>query len=144
MKFSLTQQKHTWKKNFHEEDQLISFTEYGLEGETEKNWSELITVHCFNAKCDFSLQEFFETAVSEVTKNHPYNKVKAHIGNFINDTLLADWWIKDQSVNDQHEWVKIVKKENQVAILRYTTKRIQQEAISVKFWENLLKETTFE
>lgn len=140
----LSSSNRNWKKNFHEEDQLISLTEYCLANETENNWSELITVQCFNAKCEFSLQEFFENAVQEVTKNHPHNKVKAYIGDFLNDTLLAEWWIKDHSVNDQHEWVKIVKKENQVAILRYTTKQMKQEALSAKVWETILSQTTFE
>lgn len=144
IKFPMYEDGRNWTKGYSEQDPLIAFTEYFLNSETKDNWSEIVTTQYFTSRYDFSLEDFFGNAIRELAKTFPKNKIRSRIIHSCPDSLTADWWIHEKTPNDQHEWVRIFKKDNRVGILRYTTKRMLQSGQRGKVWEEILSRAVFE
>lgn len=142
IKFATHEDERSWKKVCDGKDQLIEFAEYVLECETKDKWSELVTTQYFVSRYDFPLESLFESAIRELAKNHPQNKIDSRIVKLTKNRLAGEWWIREKCPDSQHEYVQIFKEDNYVGILRYTTKKINSPY--EKVWANILIKATFD
>lgn len=144
IKFPFYEDGRRWKKGCVEQNERLSLTEYILDNETKENWSELVTTQYFVVQADICLEAFFSNFIAELIKNKPQNTIKSTIISCSPDKLLAEWWIEEKSSNDQHEWVQIFQKNNNIGILRYTTRRMNFVSTRGKVWEDILNRAYFE
>ncbi len=142
IKFPTHEDQRPWKKVCDGKDQLIEFAEYVLESETKEKWTELVTTQYFVSRYDFPLESLFDSAIKELAKNHPQNKIDSRIVKSSNNKLIGEWWIKEKCPHSQHEYVEIFKEDNHVGILRYTTKKLNSPY--EKIWQSILAKASFE
>jgi hypothetical protein len=112
--------------------------EYILQNENIQNWTELFSIQDFT-DIDMSPVEFFNLFVQGLKQAVPKNKVESRIINQSDNSLLGEWWIQDKSLTDQHEWVRLIKNNNDMMIVRYTTKKLDQVEKMRKEWEKRLE-----
>lgn len=144
IQFPMHEDTRVWIKGSSDQDQLVAFEEYFLEGQNKNTWTELLALQYFIARIDFSLKTYFDNAIKALAKDLCNSKIDSRIIEQGENHLFAEWWIKERSENDQHEWVHIFKRENHVGIIRYTTKKLSLVPIQGKLWEKILRGAYFE
>lgn len=133
----LTVDGRTWKLGHEANEDGRLIREYVLENEDVNNWTELFSIQQFS-NIPISPQEFFKLFVEGLKLAVPQNKVESRVVSESNDALLGEWWVQDKSPNDQHEWIRISKKGDEMVIVRYTTKKINEVDSIGKKWEGIL------
>lgn len=144
IQFPMQEDTRTWIKGFSEQDQLVAFEEYFLEGQNKNNWTEVVATQYFVARTDFSLKTFFDNAIRALAKDLCNSKIDSRIIEQGPNHLFAEWWIKERSEHDQHEWVHVFKRESHIGILRYTTKKLSLVPTYGKLWEKIIRAAYFE
>lgn len=138
LQFAFKEDGRNWNKTNSVDDPLFELNEYYLDGQSVDGWVELVTTHFFLSKIDFTLEDFFNNFLRELSKNHLKNKIDSRIICIDDNEMTAEWWIAERGPNNQHERVRILRQNNYVGILRYTTK-IKNEQAS-KAFEKILNQ----
>lgn len=138
VQFSFKSDKRNWKEINRVQQDPVEMATYVIEGETADNWSELVTVQ-FIKDMKVEPAKFFEMFVKQLGQMEPNSKIGSKILSESNDSLLGEWWLKENTPNDQLEWIRIIQKQNGVVILRYTTKKKDNKE-AAKIWEEILKD----
>lgn len=137
IEYSLDQDGRKWKMGYNAKNDQISIVEYVLENESIENWSELVTTQS-SVNIKISLEEFFDAFIKQLKESVPGSKVNARIISRGPNNLFGEWWIHDDSKDDQHEWFQLFKEGDTIAILRYTTKNLNNLEGKRKVWEHIL------
>lgn len=109
---------HTYKTEHHE------MTAYIPEKELPNAWSELITVQEVKG-LKLAPRQFFSSFMQQLEAMGAAKQIHSAVKEENGEELFAEWWIDEKSNNDQHEWVRLLKKGDRFVILRYTTKNVQ-------------------
>lgn len=143
IKYSLDVDGRNWKViNDNKQDQL-AITQYILENEEPEAATELFTI---TEMTDVTTTpaDYFSQFITELQKRYANAKVESKIINQKTDSLLGEWWIEGKSPdNTQHEWIRIIKKGNDIAILRYSTNNVERLDQSRKAWESILNNANY-
>lgn len=107
---------------FENEQQMVKT--YTLKEESIEKWNELVTIQKVNG-LTMSPSEFFDLFIKQLETLAKGVKIQTTIFENTPTELYAEWGIKD-SVENQHEWVKMNKTKNGYVILRYTTKNLEK------------------
>lgn len=126
-----------WKVGHEATEEGRLIREYVLDNEDATAWTELFSIQQFN-DVPVAPQEFFKLFVDGLKQAVPQNKVESRVISDTPDVLLGEWWVHDKSQNDQHEWIKIFKEGDEILIVRYTTKKVDDVEAIRKKWETIL------
>lgn len=137
IEYSLEQDGRKWKLGYNAKNDQISVVEYLLDNESVECWSELVTTQSVIG-VKLSLEQFFDTFIAQLKESVPGSKINARLISRGPNNLFGEWWIHDDSKDDQHEWIQIFKEGDNIASLRYTTKNFSNLEARRKVWENIL------
>lgn len=138
--YALPKDGRKWKIAFQSKpDDPQSITQIILENETPESATELITLQTIPG-ISLEPEQFFNLLMKQIQQSLPKNKVESKIISSSPQSMLAEWWIHENTAVPQHEWMRIIKKEDTLAILRYTTKDIKGIETSRSTWEKILQE----
>lgn len=126
-----------WKLGHEASDEGKLTREYVLENEDPNNWTELFSIQQFT-DVPVPPANFFKLFVEGLKQAVPQNKIESRVISESPNVLLGEWWIDDKSSNDQHEWIKIFKDKDDILIVRYTTKKMNDIEAVRKKWESIL------
>lgn len=144
IRYSLKADGRMWKVASQETQDQLKMTQYILEEEQPENISELFTVTEMT-DVNITPAEYFSQFITELQKRYTNVKVESTIINQKTHSLLGEWWIDGQSPdNTQHEWIRIIKKGNDIAVLRYSSKDLDHLAQRRRIWESILNEAKFQ
>ncbi|MGK5594334.1 MAG: hypothetical protein ACSNEK_03130 [Parachlamydiaceae bacterium] len=141
--FSLKSDDKMWKvgSDYRVDSQQI--IQYIPESETIYNWKELLTIQTIeNSRID--PLNVFQLLLKELNHIGSGDHIVGHrIISNDDRGLLAEWWINQQSPNDQHEWIRIFNAGSSTAIIRYTTKRMDKLEQAEKIWIPILSQAYY-
>lgn len=138
---SLNDDGRKWKIAFETKPgQPQSVKQFILEGQTVDNADELITVQTL-PDIQLSPEDFFKLMLKQIQHNVPNGALDSKVISSSPDTLDAEWWLADQSENNQHEWIRVSKKGEVLTIIRYTTKNSGDHEKSQQVWEKIISES---
>jgi len=138
IKFSFTEDGRRWKLGNSSKNDQIALSEHVLENETLESWTELVTTLSIVGNQVAPLERIFDAFVKQIQGSLPDAKIQAKVIGRGPHNLFAEWWIKEGSPNDQHEWIQIFEQKDNLAILRYTTKKMGEVDTKGKVWESIL------
>ncbi len=141
--FSLKDDNKMWKIGSEYRVDSQQIIQYIPESETIYNWKELLTIQTIeNARID--PMNVFQLLLKELENIGSGKDLIGHRIISNNDKgVLAEWWIDQQSPNDQHEWIRIFNAGSSTAIMRYTTKRTDKLEQVEKIWIPILTQAYY-
>lgn len=123
--FNLTAANENWKiGSTYKNDQQEVIT-YVLEEESPSQWSELFTAQVVKG-LQLAPGSFFEMFLQQLKILAPEKTINSKILKQSDEELFAEWWIDAKTLEDQHEWVRMLQNNGAFVVLRYTTKSIDQ------------------
>ena len=129
-----------WKVINDDTQEQMKMTQYILEDEQPETVTELFTVTELT-DVNITPAEYFSQFITELQKRYTNAKVESKIISQQTNSLLGEWWINGTSPdNTQHEWIRIIKKGNDIAILRYSTMHADKLEQTRKTWESILND----
>lgn len=144
VQYSLKADGRKWKVANEDTQEQLKMTQYILEQEEPETVTELFTV-AEMTDVNITPSEYFSQFMTELQKRYSNAKVESKVINQETNSLLGEWWIEGKSPdNTQHEWIRIMKKGNDIAILRYSTMHTDQLEQSRKVWESILNDAKFQ
>lgn len=142
--YSLNKDGRKWRVANEETQDQMMIKQYVLEDEQPENVTELFTVTEMS-DINITPPEYFSQFITELTKRYTNSKVESKIINQKTNSLLGEWWIDGKSPdNTQHEWIRIIKKGNDIAVLRYSTMQNDKMEQNRKVWESILNEAKYQ
>lgn len=144
IQYSLKTDGRKWKIAGNDTQEQLKMTQYILDEEQPENISELFTVTEMT-DVNITPAEYFSQFITELQKRYTNVKVESKIINQKTHSLLGEWWVDGESPdNTQHEWIRIIKKGNDIAVLRYSTTNLDQLVQRRKIWESILNGAKFQ
>lgn len=145
IQYSLKNDGRQWKVvNKDDAQDQIKVVQYILVDEEPENVSELFTVTEMT-DVNITPSEYFSQFITELQKRYANAKVESKIINQKTNSLFGEWWIDGVSPdNTQHEWIRIIKKGNDIAVLRYSTMKVDQLEKNRNTWESILNDAKFQ
>lgn len=144
IQYSLKADGRQWKLANEDTQEQMKQTQFILDDEKPENVSELFTVTEMT-DVNITPADYFSQFITELQKRYENSKVESKIINQKTNSLLGEWWVDGKSSdNTQHEWIRIIKKGNDIAILRYSTMNMDRLDQSRKIWESILNEAKFQ
>lgn len=140
--YSLTDEGRKWKLGYQANDKQMSIIEYIPEDETIDNWQDLMTIHYIKG-VDIPPAFYYDLFIGQLKKAAAQNQIHSKIIQQDANSIFAEWWIKDNTKNDQHEWIRIFTNEDNIAILRFTTKNMKDVEALRKRWEKIISSATY-
>lgn len=141
--YSLKADKRKWKTINSDQQDQIKMTQYILENEQPERITELFTVTEMS-DVNITPPEYFSQFITELQKRYTNSRIESKIINQKVNSLLGEWWVDGPSPdNNQHEWIRILKKGNDIAVLRYSTMHTDQLEQARKVWESILNNAQF-
>lgn len=140
--YSLDADGRNWKIKTEAHDDKTSIVEYTPEQVSNDEFQELLTIHTFK-NLDITPRGYWELFIQALKKNAPHDKIQSRIIKEDKDSLLGEWWISDNSPNDQHEWIRIFSDGKNLALLRYTTSDLGNVENVRQKWEKILGSATY-
>lgn len=114
-----------WKEGSTYKNDAQEIITYVHEKESPTDWTELFTVQSvFNI--DMKPSQFFDLFLRQLKVLVPSTNIQSKIIKDTDNELIAEWWIADSPKENQHEWIRMVKKDNNLVVLRFTTKKVDQ------------------
>lgn len=144
IQYSLKADGRKWKVANEDTQDQMKMTQFILEAEQPENVSELFTV---TEMTDINITpaEYFSQFITELQKRYVEAKVESKIINQKTNGLLGEWWVEGTSPDKtQHEWIRIIKKGNDIAVLRYSTMHADNLEQNRKTWESILNNAKFQ
>ncbi|CDZ81776.1 hypothetical protein BN1013_02312 [Candidatus Rubidus massiliensis] len=117
-----------WKETHRSENEQITIIQYAPENDSKDNLHEVVTLMHLSG-VPIPLKDYFDLFVQELSKSGPKNGFQHKILDQNENSLTGEWWIKNGSKEDQHEWIKLFKDGNDLAIIRYTTKKTDSKSL---------------
>lgn len=143
IQYTLTPDGRNWKVVTDDAQDQIKIKQYILENEQPENVTELFTITEMT-DVNITPSEYFSQFVTELQKRYSDYKVESKIINQQTNSLFGEWWIDGQSPDkNQHEWIRIMKKGNDIAVLRYSTMHTDEIDSTRKTWESILSNAKF-
>lgn len=144
IQYSLNSDGRKWKVANEDTQEQLKMTQYILDEEQPENATELFTV-AEMTDVNITPAEYFSQFMTELQKRYSNAKVESKVINQQTNSLLGEWWIDGKSPdNTQHEWIRIIKKGNDIAVLRYSTMHTDQLEQTRKTWESVLNDAKFQ
>lgn len=144
VQYSLKGDGRSWKVINEDTQEQLKMTQYILENEQPENVSELFTVTEMT-DVNITPPEYFSQFITELQKRYHNAKVESKIIHQQTSSLFGEWWINGTSPdNTQHEWIRIIKKGNDIAVLRYSTMHMDNLDQARKTWEGILNDAKFQ
>lgn len=144
IQYSMKADGRLWKLATEDTQEQMKITQYILENEQPENATELFSV---TEMTDINITpaEYFSQFITQLQKRYANAKVESKVSVQKINSLLGEWWINGNSPdNTQHEWIHIIKKGNEIAVLRYSTIHTEDLEHARKIWEAILTEAKFE
>jgi hypothetical protein len=143
IQYSIKPDGRNWKKVTDDTQQQLKLTQYILANEQPEDITELFTV-IEMTDINITPPEYFSQFITELQKRYSNIKVESKVINQTTNSLFGEWWIDGKSPdNNQHEWIRIIKKGNDIAVLRYSTKHQDKLEEVRKVWESILNNAKF-
>lgn len=140
VQYSFKADGRKWKVINDDTQEQMKMTQYILEDEQPETVTELFTVTELT-DVNITPAEYFSQFITELQKRYTNAKVESKIISQQTNSLLGEWWINGTSPdNTQHEWIRIIKKGNDIAILRYSTMHGEKLEQTRKTWESILND----
>lgn len=140
IQYTLPNDGRKWKVAYQSKpEEPQSVTQMILDSQTPESATELVTVQTIPG-INLEPAQFFSLLIKQIQQSLPKSKVESKIINSTPDSLLAEWWMNDAPSNSQHEWMRIIKKDDTISILRYTTKNMDGVEQSRSIWEKILSD----
>jgi hypothetical protein len=144
IQYSLKDDGRNWKLVNDDTQEQMRMTQFILADEQPENATELYTVTEMT-DVNITPADYFSQFMTELQKRYSDAKVESKVINQQTNSLLGEWWVDGVSPdNTQHEWIRIIKKGNDIAILRYSTMRTDQLDQRRKAWESILSNAKFQ
>lgn len=141
--YSLQKDGRKWKIANEEIQDHMQIHQYVLNDEEAGDVSELFTV-AEMTDINITPTEYFSQFITELQKRYSNAKVESKVINQQTNSLMGEWWIDGKSPdNTQHEWIRIIKKGNDIAVLRYSTMHSENLEQTRKVWESILNDAKF-
>lgn len=143
VKYTLNPDGRKWKIINNNTQEQMSMTQYILENQDPENVTELFTI---TEMSDVSITppDYFSQFITELQRRYSNAKVESKIISQKTDSLFGEWWVDGKSPDTtQHEWIRIIKKGNDIAVLRYSTNKADNLDKSRKAWESILNNASF-
>lgn len=146
LKYDLKEDGRKWKiGNKLQNDNLI-IVQYIPEETTPSpdQFKEVVTVMEIGG-VNSNLKEYYNSFVNELTKQASGHQVSHRTIQEEGDkNIFGEWWIEEESPEDQHEWFKMFKDGNRLIIIRYTTSDKEIIKKNRAKWERIIGNTKFE
>jgi hypothetical protein len=140
--YSLKEDGRNWKVGNESANEQMKIVQYVPENESIDNWNELMTLH-YVKDIQIDPKKYFELFIDQLKKIAPQSKISSHIIKETPTSLFGEWWIQEKSENDQHEWIQIFADGHNLAIIRYTTKNVDDIEKNRKKWEDIIGSSTY-
>ncbi len=143
VQYSLKADSRKWKVVSEDTVSAPKVTQFILAEESPEQASELFTV-VEMSDVNLTPAEYFSQFITELQKRYENARVESKVINQQTNSVMGEWWIDGLSPdNTQHEWIRILKKGNDIAVLRYSTKHTDQLEQNRKTWESILNDASF-
>jgi hypothetical protein len=144
VQYSTKADGRNWKVINDDAQEQLRMTQFILENEEPETATELFTVTEMT-DVNITPPEYFSQFITELQKRYSDLKVESKIINQKTNSLLGEWWIDGKSPdNTQHEWIRIIRKGNDIAVLRYSTMLNDNLEKTRKTWETILNNANFQ
>lgn len=114
-----------WKEGNHFKDEKQELTSFVLENETPDTWTELITTQSVKG-LKVKPSQFYDLFLKQLKNLVPNSDIKSKINKDTDHDFSAEWWIDEKGHDDQHEWVHMMRKGDDLILFRYTTKNVSK------------------
>ena len=142
IQYSLDSDSRKWKVVNKDTQEQMAITQYILADQEPETATELFTITEMS-DVNITPANYFAQFITELQKRYSNSKIESKVINQKTDSLLGEWWVQGKSQDStQHEWIRIIKKGNDIAVLRYSTTNTENLNQSRKAWESILNNAT--
>lgn len=143
IQYSFDSDSRKWKVVNKDTQEQMAITQYILADQNPETATELFTITEMT-DVNITPANYFAQFITELQKRYSNTKIESKVINQKTDSLLGEWWVDGQSPDTtQHEWIRIIKKGNDIAILRYSTTNTENLNKSRNAWESILNNASF-
>lgn len=129
----------SWELVREEEVDGQGIIEYMPQGQTVKDWKEVVTVQYFSSD-QIQPKQLFQLFMADLDKQVGDGTLKTAMFKDVDDNVLASWTLTGTG-HDQAELVRIFRNQDKIAIIRYTTRGGQLSPADITLWKTILENT---
>ena len=125
-----------WERLFESEDG--SLIEYGRPGETPQDWTEIFMIQVLPDAEELSPIDHCRAMVENLGQIYYALPLEYRLNSCDDTSFFLEWWCHEKPLR-QHEWIKVIKREGQVYLIRFTTKRLSDLDEIKVMWGGAIK-----
>lgn len=144
LKYDLKEDGRNWKIGNKIQNDALTIVQYVPDEQQPAQLREVVTVMELNG-VNSDLKDYYQSFLNQLAKNASGHKVSHRtINEEAEKNIFGEWWIEEQSPQDQHEWFKMFKDGNKLYIIRYTTSDKETIQKNRAKWEKIIGNAKFE